>query len=115
MPDIAPLGADRFSPRVKVPARLRAQQQDPIGAEDVLKFIVSTSPVRGTNSMELPDLWDAVEHGKAAVRSADETFGAPVQKSLVENSEGPAQAGGEKPMIRWACQNITIRTILEAK
>jgi len=113
MSDIAPPGVDRLAPRVTVPARLRAQQHGSFGAEDVLKFIVSTYPVRGTKSMELPDLWDAVEHGAAAVRSADETFGAPVQKSLVEKSKGPGQLGGEETMIKWACRSITIRTVLE--
>ena len=113
MGDIAPPGVDRLEPRVTVPARLRAQQQGSVGTEDVLKFIVSTDPVRGTKSLELPDLWDAVEHDVAPVRSADETFGAPVQKSLVEKSKGPGQLGGEKPMIKWACRSITIRTVLE--
>ncbi len=114
MSDIAPPGVDRLTPRVTVPARLRAQQQRPVGAEDMLKFIVSTDPVCGTKSMELPDLWDAVNHDVAVVRSADETFGAPVQKSLVEKSKGSGQPGGEKTMIKWACRSITIRTVLEA-
>ena len=114
MSDIAPLGVDRLAPRMTVPPRLRAQQQGSVGAEDILKFIVSTYPVRGTKSMELPDLWEAVKHDVAAVRSADETFGAPVQKSLVEKSKGPGQLGGEETMTRWACRIITIRTVLEA-
>lgn len=114
MSHITPPGVDRLALRVTVPQRLREQQQGSVGAEDMLKFIVSTCPVRGTKSMELPDLWDAVGHGAAAVRSADETFGAPVQKSLVEESKGPEQSGGEKPMIKWACRTITIRTVFEA-
>ena len=114
MSDIAPPGVVRLAPRVTVPERLRAQQQGSVGAEDMLKFIVSTYPVYGTKSLELPDLWDAVEHGAATIRSADETFAASVQKSLVEKSKGPGQLGGEKKMIKWACRSITIRTVLEA-
>jgi len=115
MSDIASSGVDRLTPHVTVPARLRAQQQRPVDAEDMLKFIVSTYPVRGTKSMKLPDLWDAVKHDVAVVRSADETFGAPVQKSLVEKkSKGSGQLGGEKRMIKWACRSITIRTVFEA-
>lgn len=101
MSDIAPQGVDRLKLCVTVPARLRAQKQGPVGAEDVLKFIVSTFSVRGTKSLELPDLWDAVEHNVAAVRSADETFGALVRETLVETSKGPGQLGGEKPMIKF--------------
>lgn len=111
---IIPPGTDRLEARVTVPARLRAQQQGSVGAEDVLKFIVSTYPIRGIKSLELPDLWNAVEHDVAAVRSADETFGAPMQKSLMEKSKGPGQLGGENPMIKWACRSIIIRTVLEA-
>ena len=114
MSDIAPPGVVRLAPRVTVPARLRAQQQGSVGAEDMLKFIVSTYPVRGTKTLELPDLWDAVEHGAATIRSADETFAASVQKSLVEKSKGPGQLGGEKTMMKWACRSITTRTVLEA-
>ena len=113
MSSIAPPGVVRLVPRVTVPARLRSQQQGSVSAEDILKFIVSTYPVRGTKSMELPDLWDAVEHNMAAVRAGDETFGASVQKSLVEKSKGPGQPGGDKTMIKWACQSVTIRTVLE--
>ena len=114
MSDIAPPGVVRLAPRVTVPERLRAQQQGFVGAEDMLKFIVSTYPVYGTKSLELPDLWDAVEHGAATIRSADETFAASVQKSLVEKSKGPGQLGSEKTTIKWACRSITIRTVLEA-
>lgn len=110
---IALSGMDRLKPHVTVPERLRVQQQGSVGTEDVLKFIVSTDPVRGIKSLELLDLWDAVEHDVASVRSADETFGASVQKSLMEKSKGPRQLGGEKPMIKWACRSITIRTVLE--
>ena len=113
MSNIAPPGVVRLVPRVTVPARLRSQQQGSVSAEDILKFIVSTYPVRGTNGMELPDLWDAVEQNVAAVRSGDEKFGASVQKSLLAKSKGPGQPGGDKTMIRWACQNVTIRTVLE--
>ena len=96
MSDIAPPGVVRLAPRVTVPARLRAQQQGSVGAEDMLKFIVSTCPVYGTKSLELPDLWDAVEHGAATIRSADETFAESVQKSLVEKSKGPGAIGRRK-------------------
>ncbi len=114
MSDIAPRGVVRLAPRVTVPPQLREQQQGSVSAEDILKFIVSTYPVRGTKSMELPDLWYAVEHNVAAVRSADETFGAPVQESLVERCDGPGHLGDKRKMIKWACRSITIRTVLEA-
>lgn len=111
MSGILPPGAVRLELCMTVPARLREQQQGSVGVEDTLKFIVSTNPVRGTKSMELPDLWDAVEHDVAAVRSADETFGASLQESLVGNSKGPEQLRGEKTEIKWTCRSITIRTV----
>ena len=67
MSNIAPPGMDWLAPRITVPARLRAQQEGFTSAEDMLKFIVSIYPVRGTKSMEMPDLWDAVEHNAVAV------------------------------------------------
>ena len=91
----------------------RTQRQGPFGAEDVLKFIVSTDPVYGTKSLELPDLWDVLEHDAAAVRSADETFGAPVQKSLLEKNKGLRQLKDEKTITNCAFRSITIRTVLE--
>jgi len=111
--DTGPLGVVHLSLHMIVPERLREQQQGSVGAEDMLKFIVSTDTFRGTKSMELLDIWAAVDPNGAAARSADETFGALVQKSLVEKSEGPEQLGGEKTMRKWACRNITTRTILE--
>lgn len=107
---ITPSGLDRLKPRFTVPARLRAQQQGSVSANDVLKFIISTHPIHGTESLELPDLWDAVEH---AVRSADETFGAGMETSLVEKSTRPGQARGEKPMIRWTYRSIIVCTVFD--
>lgn len=44
--------------------------------------------------MELPDQWDAVKNGVTAVCSADETFTARMQKSLVEEFGGEEQGPG---------------------
>ncbi len=111
---ITPPGAIRFGVSMTVPTRLKEKQQSYVATEDLLKFIVSTEPIDGTKSLELPDLWDAVEHRAATVRSADETFGASVQESLVEKSRGLGQPGGEETIVKWACRTIKIRTVLEA-
>ena len=112
--DITPPGMIRFAVSMTVPTRLKEKQQSYVATEDLLKFIVSTEPINGTKSLELPDLWDAVEHGAATVRSADEAFGASVQESLVEKSRGLGQSGGEETIVKWACRTITICTVLEA-
>lgn len=49
-------GTDRLEPRFTVSERLKAQEQGSISADDVLKFIVSTQPITGIQSLELPDL-----------------------------------------------------------
>lgn len=102
---------DRLEPRFTVPARLRAQQQGSVSAHDVLKFIVSTHPIPGIQSLELPDLWHIMEHG---VPREDEKFGVQVQKNLIEEkSTGSGQLGGEKPMIKWTCRSIIVRTVFD--
>ena len=111
--DIDPSGVVRLKPHMTVLTRLMKQQCDRI-AEDVLKFFVSTCPVYGTNAMELPDLWDAVERDATTIGSADEAFGALMRKTLVEESEGTGRLRGETKMARWACRSITIRTVLGA-
>ncbi|KAL6713006.1 hypothetical protein ACLMJK_009402 [Lecanora helva] len=111
--NISPPGAVRFPLKMTVPARLTEKQQDFVATEDLLKFIVSTEPINGTKNLKLPDLWDAVENRNATLRSADRTFGKGVQESLVEHSRGRGYSAGEKPIIRWACQTKTIRTVLE--
>jgi len=113
MSDIGPLGVVRLQLRMKVPERLMEGQHGSVSVEDMLKFIVSTDAFRGTRSMELVDIWAAVDPNGAAVRSADETFGAPMQESLVEKSKGPGQFGGEQTMRKWACRNVKIRTIVQ--
>ena len=111
--DIVPPTAIRLQPRMTVPKRLIGQQQGSVSAEDLLKFIVSTCPIRGTKSMELPDLWDAVEGKPAAVRSDDDAFGVTIQESLVHVSDDFKQEAQETT-IKWACQNVTILTVIEA-
>lgn len=86
---LSELGVVSLSLHTIVPERLIEQQQGSVDVEDMLKFIVSTDTFRDAKSMELLDIWAAVDRNGATVRSADETFGAPVQKSLIEKSEGP--------------------------
>lgn len=92
-------------------ARLRAQQQGSVNADDLLKFIVSTHLIPGIQSLELLDLWHVMEHG---VPREDEDFGVQMQKNLVEEkSKGSEQLAGEKPMIKWTCRSIIVRTVFD--
>lgn len=60
----------------------------------MLKFTVSTCPIRCTRSMKLPDLKDAVEYSWVLIHSGDETL---VQKELAgENQGSRAIERGEK-------------------
>ena len=103
-------GMVRLSVSFTVPARIRAQQQDSVSADDVLKFIVSTHPITGIQSLELPDLWHIMKYD---VSREDEKFEVQVQKNLVEKSTGSGQLGGEKPMTKWTCRSIVIRTVFD--
>ena len=111
--DVVLLNEKRLAPRMTVPARLRTQQGGAIIVEDVLKFIVSTRPVIGTKAMELPDLWEVMNHVATETCLADDSFGTIMQRSLVEGHEETGHLRGETAMVKWACRSITIRTVLK--
>ena len=111
--DISPPGKIHLAPRMKIPERLETQQSSRVTAEDVLKFFVSTCPIRGIKSMELPDLWNIVESGAAAIGSGHEAFGVLAQESLLNQSDKREYTRDVTMRARWACQSITIRTVLQ--
>ncbi|MCJ1242791.1 hypothetical protein MMC14_010800 [Varicellaria rhodocarpa] len=113
MHDISPPGKIHLAPRMKIPERLEIQQSGCVTAEDVLKFFVSTCPIRGIKSMELPDLWYIMESGAAAIGSGHEAFGVLAQKSLLDQSDKREHTRGVTTRARWACRSITIRTVLQ--
>ena len=106
-----PSGVDCFEPRFKIPARL-LEGQGSVTAKDVLKFIVSTHPIRGTDSLELPDIWFVKEHG--VDRIENENFGGQIKANLMEKSLKPepesGPLGGGNPAIRWACWSLVVHT-----
>ena len=110
---IVPPGVLRVNVIMTVPARLREQKQSACSVEDIFKFIVSTNPIGGVESMELPGPWDVVEYDTVAVHSPYKVSWAPVQESLVKKSKGPGQLRNEDATVKWVCRSITIRTVLE--
>ena len=113
MHDISPPGKIHLAPRMKIPERLETQQNGCVTAEDVLKFFVSTCPIRGIKSIELPDLWNIVESSAAAIGSGHEAFGVLAQESLLDQSNKREHIRGVTTRARWACRNIMIRTVLQ--
>ena len=149
-----PSGVIRLQPCMKIPPRLMApppqqqQQKDPqqqenkgsIAVEDILKFFVSTKPIHGTKSLELPDPWTTADYNPLAARSGDNnnnnnvTSGTAIQTNLIEShtrnpdpdldSAGRPEVEKEKEEakgkegevddddVKWTCRDITIRTIL---
>ena len=99
---ISPPGRVRLAPKVKIPQRIK----DSGGsyAEDLLKFIISTSPLSGLNSMQLPDLWEPGITGNVSSDSSSATWGSlsPEQNSQTRSGE---------PANKWICRDITIRSI----
>jgi hypothetical protein len=110
--DIDPPNAVKFRPSMTVPKRLREKEVGCVSGEDVLKFIVSTSPVLGTKALELPNLWDEMEQAAPAADSGDEAFGLLTRRSLVGEDGGIGRLRGETTAVRWACRSVKIRTVL---
>ena len=105
--DIKPSAQVEFSPRMSIPQRIK--DRGAIRATDVLKFIVSTSPISGVSSMELPELWDQVSAGTDA---ADGAFGSLAQESFVDGRPRLLSSRGEESSVRWACRSIMIDVVL---
>ncbi|KAL9121380.1 MAG: hypothetical protein Q9187_002064 [Circinaria calcarea] len=101
-------GTIRLLPRMKVPQRIK--ESGGVQADDILKFIVSTSPVRRVSSIELPDLWNQV---KTRGDSSAEKFGTLVQESFTENKGRLSPSKSEEAPVKWACRNISIRTVIK--
>jgi hypothetical protein len=101
-----------FGSRMTIPKQLREKKADCIRQEDVLKFIVSTSPVLGVKAMELPDLWKEMEEAAPVPGSGDKAFGMLMRKSLVGEDEGIGRMRGTRTEVRWACQSVKIHTVL---
>ena len=108
--DVAPPGRVRLAPRMTIPRRMK--DHGGLHAQDVLKFIVSTSPVRGAASMELPDLWD---RGATGESNPDESFAFQIRSGFGDEQEQLSRLTGEEPPTKWACRAITVRTVVKGE
>ncbi|MCJ1250436.1 hypothetical protein MMC30_007664 [Trapelia coarctata] len=105
--EIKSSGTICFRPQGTIPKIIK--DNGGVQAEDILKFIVSNSAIRGTSSMELPDLWDQVNKGRD---SGDSAFGSLFEESFGDSKEHLSQLRGEQVPAKWACRSVTIRTVL---
>lgn len=102
---------NRLESRFTASAQLKAQQQNSVIANDVLKFIVSTHFISDIQSLELPDLWHVMKYD---VLRKDENFGMQVQKNLIEEKNTRSrQLEGEQSTIQWTCRSIIVRTVFD--
>ena len=102
---VTPPGSVRFKPRMRIP--LQIKRNCGLQAIDVLKFIVSSGPLRGLHTLELPDFL-----GQDAMR--DDNTGTLFAAEFLKVA-GLERAGsilrGDEDMIRWTSRSITIHTL----
>ena len=104
--DVKPPGRIRFAAQMTIPQRILDGPS--AQADEILKIIISTSPMRGTLSLELPDLWAQAD---TVTRSSDTRFGSFIQDSFTNNEGGPSLLRGEEALIKWTCHSVMIRTV----
>lgn len=99
--ELKPSGTVSFRPSANLPERMKVDEG--VQIEDVLKFVISNRPIRGTSTMELPELWDLVD----ASRDPNDSDFAP----LGSESFGDTQLRGDQKPVRWAYQSFTVRIV----
>ena len=102
-------GQVRFSCNMKIPRRMLDQGHS--HAIDVFVFIISTSPIHGVASMEIPNIYDQMDREDI---SSDITFGSLVKEGLNHKQDSITTSRDKQAGTKWTYHRITVRTVLNS-
>ena len=91
---VKPPGRVPISTPLTIPKRIRDLGGDQ--ADDILKIFISTSPMRGASSFELPDMWTQSD----TTSPSDTIFGSFIQESFADREGQLSFLRGEDAPIK---------------
>ena len=102
-------GQVRFSCNMKIPMKMLDQGHSQ--AIDIFVFIISTSPIHGVASMELPNIYDQIDREDI---SSDIAFESLIKDGLNNEQDSLATSRDNQTSTKWTYRRITVRTVLNS-